>query len=131
MTWAVILPMLKRAAPYILVAIAVFGVYQLGRSHGKAKWYPKYQEQLNAAREAERQLKGVRRGLALCIEKTADFSAESSARISRLEKALEEKPEVIYKYRDQIVRVDEAIQSEDCETALAEAAAFLSDVEAP
>jgi biopolymer transport protein ExbB/TolQ len=38
MTWALILPMVKRYGPWVAVVLVLVGLYTLGRSHGAAKW---------------------------------------------------------------------------------------------
>ena len=133
MTWLLgYLPLLKKFGPFILAGMVVLGVYMAGRSHGKAKWYPRYQKELEAKRDAlEREkrlsseLEGVRRGLALCTERTADWKADAAAKISRLEDELEKTPDSVVRYRDKIVEVPNEITSDQCEEALAQAADFL------
>jgi hypothetical protein len=46
MTWAVILPLIKKSGPYILILVALFGLYRFGFSRGADKWESQYDHAL-------------------------------------------------------------------------------------
>jgi len=130
--------LVRKFGPYFVVAAFLVGIYTVGYSKGKAKWKDKYNVAVaeRKAMEVDRDAANIgwersRRSVAICNERTADFSADSAARISRLESALAEKPEVITEYVEAGDAVETVIVSQDCTTALSEAAKVLKGVDPP
>lgn len=42
MTWAVVLPLIKKFGPYVAVLLLLLGIYMVGRDHGSDRWEGKY-----------------------------------------------------------------------------------------
>jgi len=131
-------PIVRKFGPYLLIVVALGALWLHGNQTGKRKWQAKYKAEVAAHEATARTLNDTnirwtesRMAVAICNERTADFSAEASARISRLEAALAEKPRVITQYIEAADNLDSVITSDVCTEALSQAALVLEGVTAP
>ena len=125
------LPLVKKIAPYLAIFVLLACVYSYGHGRGKAKWKTRAEAAENALKRAEAGWESSRRAVAVCNERTLEFTAEASARQARLEAELDKKPETVTEYVERVKTIENTIVSEDCEDALSQAAEVLNGVEAP
>ena len=131
MTWALLLPWVKRIAPFLAIFAVLACVYSYGHSRGKAKWKPRAEVAEKALKRAEAGWESSRKAVAICNEQTLEFTSEAAARQARLEAELDKSPRVVTEYVDRVKTIDNTIVSDDCVDALSQAAEVLNGVEAP
>lgn len=94
MSWALILPYVKKLGPYIAVAAVIFGVWMHGRSTGAAKWKlkahesaGKYEQAVEAGIHAEREIIKLREQIRRQNEAYAALEREGYERTQAIKEA--------------------------------------------
>lgn len=129
MTWIIFWKFVKPFLPFLLLALAITTVIWTFRHQaGKIE---DLELQIARAETEEARLNLVvnhqHNLIEFCNANTAELETLAQLYQEQLAEALARPPEVVVRYRDRIQTVTEAVASEDCPTAVAEAVGLLQE----